>query len=66
MATYTIPPNTGKVRVAKYLGHKWVVWNGKQGPHEFMIPCKDRQQAEQVARIINSKQHHGEIEVMTG
>jgi hypothetical protein len=66
MATYSIPPNAGKVRVAKYLGHKWVVWNGKQGTHEFKIPCKDRKQAEEVAKIINTKQHNGEIEVLTG
>lgn len=66
MATYSIPPNTGKVRVAKYLGHKWVVWNGKQGQFEFKIICKDRKQAEQVAKIINEKKHDGSIEVMTG
>jgi hypothetical protein len=65
MATYQIPKNLGKVRVAKGLGHKWMVWNGKQGKSEFAIVCRDRNQAEQVARIINGKQHQGEIEVMT-
>ncbi len=66
MATYQIPRNLGKVRVAKGLGHKWMVWNGKQGPGEFAIVCKDRKQAEQVARIVNKKQHSGEIEVLMG
>jgi hypothetical protein len=60
---YRIPKNLGKVRVAVMLGHKWVVWNGKQGRGEFVIVCKDRRQAEEVAGIINSKQHNGEIEV---
>jgi hypothetical protein len=66
MATYEIPKNLGKVRVAKGLAHRWTVWNGKQGRGEFVIVCKDRKQAEEVAKIINSKQHTGMIEVMTG
>lgn len=66
MATYEIPQNVGKVRVAMYLGHRWVVWNGKQGQHEFKIVCKDRKQAEAVAKILNTKQHNGKIEVMSG
>ena len=65
MAVYTIPKNLGKVRVAKGLGHKWMVWNGKQGRGEFAIVCKDRKQAEEVARMINQKEHGGKIEVMT-
>ena len=66
MATYTIPRNLGKVRVAKGLGHKWMVWNGKQGRGEFSIVCRDRKQAEEVAEIVNKKQHRGEIEVLLG
>ena len=61
MAKITIPPNTGKVRVAMGLGGKFTVWNGKQGKHEFSVVCRDRKQAEEVARIINQKQHDGEI-----
>ena len=66
MAKHPIPKNLGKVRVAKALGHKWTVWNGKQGKGEFAIVCRDRKQAEQVAEMINRKQHGGEIEVMVG
>lgn len=44
MARYDIPQNDGKVRVAIFLGNKYVVWNGKQGKHE--VPCRDRKQAE--------------------
>jgi hypothetical protein len=64
MAKYVIPKNLGKVKVAMGLGGKWMVWNGKQGKGEFNIPCKSRQQANEVAAIINSKQHDGTIEVL--
>ena len=56
-----IPPNTGKVRVAMGLGGKFTVWNGKQGKHEFVIVCRNRKQAEEVARKINSRDHGGEV-----
>jgi hypothetical protein len=63
MAKYTIPPNTGKVRVAMGLGGRYTVWNGKQGPDEFVITCRNRKQAQEVAEKINKKQHTGEIVV---
>jgi hypothetical protein len=63
MPRYTIPKKVGKVRVAMTLGHKYTVWNGKQGQGEFVIHCRNRQQAERVAEIINRKQHQGEIDV---
>ncbi|MFI5379686.1 MAG: hypothetical protein ACHRHE_10340 [Tepidisphaerales bacterium] len=65
MAIHKIPQNIGKVRVAVTSGNVWVVWNGKQGRNEFSIPCKDRKQAELVARMINTKQHKGEIDPKT-
>lgn len=63
MAKYTIPPNTGKVRVAVHLGGKITVWNGKQGKDEFVIVCRNRKQAEDLAGKINRKEHKGEIEL---
>lgn len=63
MARIQIPQNVGKVRVAMGLGGKYVVWNGKQGKHEFSIICRNRQQAVEIADKINKKQHSGEIEV---
>ncbi|HWE00981.1 MAG TPA: hypothetical protein VG326_01130 [Tepidisphaeraceae bacterium] len=66
MASYTIPKNLGKVKVAMGLGNLWMVWNGKQGKGEFAIPCRTRKQAEEVAKIINGKQHDGTIEVLAG
>ncbi len=63
MATVPVPENVGKVRVAMGLGGKYTVWNGKQGKHEFVINCRDRKQAEEIAGKINRKEHNGEIEV---
>lgn len=63
MAKISIPPNTGKVRVAMGLGGRFTVWNGKQGKDEFAIVCRDRKEAEAVAKKINSKDHQGEIVV---
>ncbi len=56
-----VPPNTGKVRVAMTLGGKYTVWNGKQGKNEFAIVCRNRKQAEAIAKLINSRQHGGEV-----
>ena len=63
MPLYTIPQNVGKVRVAMGAGGKYTVWNGKQGKHEFAIVCRNRKQAEEIARLLNSKDRPKEIEV---
>ena len=63
MPKISVPPNTGKVRVAMGLGGKFTVWNGKQGKHEFVIVCRNRKQAEEVAKKINSREHTGEVVV---
>ena len=44
-------------------GGTYVVWNGKQGKNEFSIPVRTRKQAEELAKLINSKKHNGEVEV---
>ena len=61
MPRYTIPPNTGKVRVAMGLGGTYKVWNGKHDKNEFVITCRTRKQATEIAEKINKKQHNGEI-----
>jgi hypothetical protein len=63
MARYSVPPNVGKVRVAVAMGGKYAVWNGKTDKNEFRILVRTRKQAEEVARIINSRQHQGEVNV---
>ena len=63
MARYDVPQNIGKVRVAMGMGGKYTVWNGKQGKHEFSITCRNRKQAEEVVKLLNSKDRPKEIEV---
>ena len=63
MAKYKVPPNAGKVRVAMSVGGRYAVWNGKQGKDEFRILVRTRKQAEELAKIINAKQHDGEVNV---
>ena len=65
MAKVRVPENVGKVKVAMTLGGKWTVWNGKQGQHEFVIILHNRKQANEIAKIINSKQHNGEVVVFS-
>ena len=62
MAIIKVPTNTGKVKVALTLGGKWTVWNGKQGQNEFVVVLRNRKQANEIAKIINSKEHNGEIQ----
>lgn len=64
MARFRIPPNCGKVKVMMALGGRYAVWNGKvDRKHELRIVCRDRKQAEEICRIINTKDHDGEIEI---
>jgi hypothetical protein len=45
------------------LGGTYKVWNGKQDKGEFVITCRTRKQAAEIAEKINRKQHNGEIVV---
>lgn len=66
MARYSIPPNAGRVRVAMGVAGTYAVWNGKQGKNEFKILVRTRAQAEALTKLINSKEHGGEVEVLDG
>ena len=45
------------------LGNKYVVWNGKQGKHEFKIAFKNRKEATTAAAKINQMKGGGVLEV---
>ena len=63
MPRIPVPKNIGKVRVAMTLGGKFTVWNGKQGPGEFTLICRNRKEAEAIAKKINVKGRENVIEV---
>jgi hypothetical protein len=65
MARYNVPSNIGRVRVAMGVAGTFAVWNGKQGKNEFKILVRSRKKAEEVAKLINSKQHPGYVEVLS-
>ncbi len=65
MARYTIPEHVKHVRVCVAQGGAFAVWNGKTGRDEFRIVVRKRQQAEEIAKQINSKQHNGVVEVFS-
>jgi hypothetical protein len=64
MARYTIPPNSGKVRVAMGQAGTFAVWNGKQGKNEFRILLRMKKTADELARVINARQHFGVLDVV--
>jgi hypothetical protein len=45
------------------LGGTYSVWNGKHGKDEFVIACRTRKMATEIAEKINKKQHNGVIVV---
>jgi hypothetical protein len=64
MARYSIPSNTGKLRVVVGHGGTFAAWNGKIGPLEFRVLARTKKIAEEVARIVNAREHHGAIDVL--
>ncbi len=63
MPRYEVPPNTGKVRVVMGLAGTYAVWNGKIGKNQFRIHVRKRETAEQIAQIINRREHDGAVDV---
>jgi hypothetical protein len=64
MPLYRIPHNIGKVRVVVAHGGTFAAWNGKHGKHEFRVLTRTKKLAEEVATIINTRAHHGQIDVL--
>jgi len=64
MATFSIPPNAGKFIVVVARGGHFAVWNRKHGKMEVSIPVRTKKKADEVCKILNSKQHNGTITVM--
>ena len=61
MGRHVIPPNLGPVKVHQSIGGKWTVWDSRTGRSHFILPCRDRAQAEELCRRINEGDHDGEI-----
>lgn len=63
MAKKTIPENAGQFRVSTAKAGNYIVLNDRTGRNQVIIPCRDREQAEELCRRLNSGEHNGEINV---
>jgi len=61
MSRHRIPKSPGKCKVIITMAGTYAVFNNKTGKNKVLIPCRDKEQAEEIARKINDKDHDGEI-----
>ena len=61
MARIQIPKNSGECQVIIASAGNYAVFNNKSGKNRIMIPCRDKAQADEIARRINTGDHDGEI-----
>lgn len=62
MARIQVPENAGsEFHILKARAGNYAVSNNKTGKSKLLIPCKDREQAEEVLRKLKEKDHDGEL-----
>jgi len=61
MPRQTIPKNAGLFRVSTSKSGNYIVLNNMTGKNQVIIPCRDREQAEELCRRLNAGEHNGEV-----
>ncbi|HTU91158.1 MAG TPA: hypothetical protein VMF69_13855 [Gemmataceae bacterium] len=61
MPKKTIPANAGRFRVSIAKAGNYIVLNDRTGKNQVIIPCRDRDQAEELCRQLNAGEHNGEV-----
>jgi hypothetical protein len=62
MARIRIPKNAGaEFEIIVAMAGNYAVWNHKTGKNKLLIPCRDKEQAEEILRVLKEKDHNGEI-----
>src|SRR5205807_1535135 len=61
MPRKTMPKNAGQFRVTTAKAGNFLVLNDRTGKHRVRIPCRDREQAEELCRRLNADEHNGEV-----
>jgi hypothetical protein len=61
MPRHRIPKNPGECEVITTKAGAYAVSNKKTGKNKVLIPCRDQEQAQDIARKIDAKDHDGEI-----
>jgi hypothetical protein len=59
----TLPKNPGRFRVSTAKAGNYIVLNDRTGKNQVIIPCRNREQAEEMCRRLNAGEHNGEIDV---
>jgi hypothetical protein len=66
MPKKTIPKNAGRFRVSIAKAGNYIVLNDRTGKNKVIIPCRDREQAEELCLRLNAGEHNGEVFVPGG
>ena len=61
MPKKTIPENAGRFRVSIAKAGNYIVLNDRTGKNQVIIPCPNREQAEELCRQFNAGEHNGEV-----
>lgn len=61
MAKIRLPADPGRFKIAKASAGSYMVRNDRTGKNEVIIPCRDRDQAEDICKRLNEGDHSGEI-----
>jgi hypothetical protein len=61
MPRIKIPKNSGHFSIGIAYAGNYIVTNDKSGGNSIVIPCRDKEQAEELCKKLNAKEHNGEI-----
>lgn len=64
MPRYVIPPSSGPFEVLRARAGNALVANSYSGKRKVRIPCRSKQQAEELCRQLNEGRHKGEVFVL--
>lgn len=63
MAKFIVPKGIGKCNVLHHWQSLWTVSNGQRGKNAVFIPCKTREEADDICERLNTGDHNGQINI---
>jgi len=61
MPRYAIPPNSGPFQVLTSRAGSPLVANNYSGARKVRVPCKSKEQAQELCKQLNEGRHNGEV-----
>lgn len=61
MPRIRIPKNLGECEIIIAKSGNYAVWNRKSGKNKFLFACKNREQAEELLKTLQNKDHQDEV-----